>query len=436
MTTPIALPVASPFRRWWILAFISIALFGNYYVYDSIAPVADLLQQGLGFSDTQIGMLNAIYSVPNIAMVLIGGVLVDRFGAARVTLWTAALCLAGALLTAVGSPFVVMAMGRLLFGLGAETMIVATLVALGHWFAGHRVALAMAISVSVARAGSYAADLSPSLAKSLYDQGWQAPLVLAAGFAAVAAAAVVAYWWLDARGAVRAAAPPPAAERFVWADLWRFDRSYWYLLAVCVLYYSAIFPFRSTFAIKYFQHAQGLTLEAAGLMNSYVFLAAIFATPAFGWLTDRIGRRALLMALGSCLLAASFVLLSATTGHLGVATTLIGISFSLVPAVLWPAVSLLVEPHRLGTAYGLMTLLQNVGLAICNVFAGWLNDLYNAGATHPAGYQPMLWFFGSLGVLSCGFGVGLWRRERGPQGHGLEVVTRPTVPGDGASPGG
>ena len=57
--------------------------------------------------------------------------------------------------------------------------------------------------------------------------------------------------------------------------------------------------------------------------------------------------------------------------------------------------SLLVEPQRLGTAYGLMTLLQNVGFVICNVFAGWLNDIHNAGATHPAGYQPMLWFFGS-----------------------------------------
>ncbi|HEU4530247.1 MAG TPA: MFS transporter, partial [Steroidobacteraceae bacterium] len=77
--------------RWWILVFTSIALFGNYYVYDSIAPVADLLQRQLGFSDTQLGTLNAIYSLPNIFMVLIGGVLVDRFGAARVTFWTGAI---------------------------------------------------------------------------------------------------------------------------------------------------------------------------------------------------------------------------------------------------------------------------------------------------------------------------------------------------------
>lgn len=92
--------------RWWILTLTSMALFGNYYVYDSIAPVADLLQRELGFSDTQIGTLNAIYSLPNIFMVLIGGMLVDRFGAARVMICTAGICLAGAILTALGSSFV------------------------------------------------------------------------------------------------------------------------------------------------------------------------------------------------------------------------------------------------------------------------------------------------------------------------------------------
>ena len=84
-----------PALRWWILAFISLALFGNYYVYDSIAPVADLLQQGLGFSDTDIGWLNAVYSVPNIFLVLVGGMLADRFGAALVSCVTAGMCLLG-----------------------------------------------------------------------------------------------------------------------------------------------------------------------------------------------------------------------------------------------------------------------------------------------------------------------------------------------------
>src|SRR5262245_14486789 len=110
--------------RWWVLVFTSIALFGNYYVYDSISPVPALLQRQLGFSDTQLGALNAIYSMPNIVLVLVGGVLVDRYGASVVTLWTAVICLVGATLTALGGSFEMMAVGRLLFGIGAETMIV------------------------------------------------------------------------------------------------------------------------------------------------------------------------------------------------------------------------------------------------------------------------------------------------------------------------
>lgn len=91
--------VASRSIAWFVLALISVALYGNYYVYDSIGPIADLLQTQRGFSDIQIGMLNAIYSLPNVVLVLVGGVLVDRFGAARVTLWTTAICLLGAALT-------------------------------------------------------------------------------------------------------------------------------------------------------------------------------------------------------------------------------------------------------------------------------------------------------------------------------------------------
>src|SRR5258706_7461681 len=119
----------------------SLAMVGNYYIYDSIGPVAELLARGRGFSDTQIGALNAIYSVPNIFVVLVGGLLVDRFGARAVTLGTTLVCLLGAVLTALDSTFAVMATGRLVFGLGAETMIVAITVALAQWFTGGYFAL-------------------------------------------------------------------------------------------------------------------------------------------------------------------------------------------------------------------------------------------------------------------------------------------------------
>jgi MFS family permease len=416
-------PAESDTTRWWILAFLSVMLFGNYYVYDAIGPLADTLQQSLDFSDTQIGALNAIYSLPNVFMVLIGGLLVDRYGAGRVALWTTGICLLGAALTAARGDFFTMASGRLLFGVGAETMIVATTAALAMWFRSSHLALAMALNISIARGGSYIADVSPVWASSLYEQGWQEPLMLAAAMAALSFVAAILYWAREHKGLPPAlAADGGPTERIVWRDILRFDRSYWYIVALCVLFYSVIFPFRSTFAIKYFQHAHGLPLEDAATINSYVFLAAVFITPIFGALVDRIGRRALFMVFGSLLLPLSFVALMATDWGLWVTSVLLGISFSLIPAVLWPAVALIVPAARLGTAYGLMTMIQAIGLTGANLIAGKLNDLGGAGADNPAGYFGMLMFFGLTALLAFVFAVALLRRETGPNGHGLETA--------------
>ena len=284
--------------RWAVLVAISVAMFGNYYVYDSIGPVADSLQRLLGFTDTQIGTLNAIYSFPNIIMVLVGGVIVDRFGTRLSTLAFASICLVGAILTTISPLFPVMAAGRLIFGLGAESMIVAITVAIGQWFVGRQLGFAFGVNLSIARAGSYSADLSTTWLKGLYEAGWQPPLLFAAGMSAVAVLGCIVYYALDRYLERHYDVPRPApAERFVWSDLWRFDRSFWYVIGLCVTFYSVIFPFRSTFAIKYFQHAHGLSLQDAGALNGYVFLAAIFATPAFGFMADMLGRRAALMVV-------------------------------------------------------------------------------------------------------------------------------------------
>lgn len=409
--------------RWWVLALLSALMFGNYYVYDVIAPVAELLERQLGFTDTQIGALNAIYSLPNIFLVLIGGVIVDRYGAAKVTLWTTALCLVGAILTAWKGDFITMAAGRLLFGMGAETMLIAVTVATGIWFRHGGVAFAMGLSLSVARAGSYAVDLSPVWAGPVYDSGWQAPLVLAAGFAGFSMLTAIAYWWIERRHAM--AVPRKSVQsgafRMRWRRVLKFGTSYWYILALCVLFYSVIVPFRSTFSVKYFQHAHALDLESAAIINSFVYLAAVIATPLFGWVADRYGYRALMMMFGSILLPLSFIGVVVGGDGLWFTTILLGISYALVPAILWPAVIKLVKADRLGMAYGLLFMLQNVGLTFCNLAAGWLNDLNGAGADNPAGYAPMIVFFAVLSVGALIFAVALWRREAGPHSHGLEL---------------
>ena len=409
--------------RWGVLVAISVAMFGNYYVYDSVGPLADNLQRLLGFTDTQLGTLNAIYSFPNIVMVLVGGIIVDRVGVRLATLGFSVVCLVGAMVTAMSPWFPVMAAGRLIFGIGAESMIVAITVAIGQWFFGRQLGFAFGVNLSIGRAGSYAADMSTTWAKPFYDAGWQQPLWLAAALMGASVIAAVLYFGLDRRAAQRFDLnQPPPPDRIIWADLWRFDKSYWYIVGLCVTFYSVIFPFRSTFAIKYFQHAHGLSLQEAGAMNGYVFLAAIFATPLFGLMVDRLGRRAWFMAIGTLLLFAVFPLLAYTNASLWISTVLIGIAFSLVPAVIWPAVPYLVSPNRLGTAYGLMTMVQNIGLTVFNLVVGALNDANGAGEANPAGYLPMLWTFALLSLMGFVFAWLLWRRETGPDGHALESI--------------
>jgi MFS family permease len=395
-----------------VLMFTAAALvmLGNYYGYDSVGPVAEQLSRELGYTDTQIGSLNAIYSLPNIFLVVIGGVLVDRFSARRMVLATTALCLVGAVVTALGTHYPLMVTGRLLFGIGSETLVVAVMVALAQWFTGRHFALLFALNTSLARLGSYLADRSPSFAGGLYEKGWQPPLWLAAGFAAASFLAAVLYFYIDRREAARgtlALLPPP--ERFDWRHLLKFRREYWLLVAVCVTFYSVIFPFRSTFAIKYLQEAQGFTLAQASTLNSYVFLAAVFATPVFGLLLDRLGRNAALLAVGSALLPLSFLVISTMPG---LSTALLGASFSFLPAILWPTVVRYSPAESLGTAYGLMTTLQNAGLFAANLAAGYINDTSHASAANPSGYNPMLWFFGLLSLAAFAFTMALWLRDQ------------------------
>ena len=421
-------PAPATVTRWWILVLLSLVIAGNYYAYDSIAPVADLLRTSRGFTQQQIGLLNAVFSLPNIALALVGGILIDRFGPVRVSLWTAALCCVGTVLTAVGSPFGLMVFGRLLFGVGEETLLIALLAGLAQWFSAGGTALAMALFFSFARVGSYAADISPRWAHALYQHGAEPPLWLAAAITGASLAAAVVYAVVDKR--VRSpvnAQSRTSEERATWSDIGRFDRSYWYILALNVLFASVFFPFRSTFAIEYFQDAKGLSLEEAGLVNSWVFFAAIFATPVFGFVADRIGHRALMMTLGTLLMPLTFLILGATNWSLWISTALMGISFSVVPAVIWPSTAMLVEPARLGTAYGLVNVLQNVGLAVCNLAAGWLNDNAHAGRANPSGFDGMLWFFGILAFVAFAFVALLWLRESGSRGHGLERAGRPAV---------
>lgn len=397
-------------------------MFGNYYPYDAVAPVADLLASQLGYTDEQIGTLYSVYSVAAVLVLLAGGYVIDRYGTKRSLLIFAAICVVASVLTAASSDIRVMLAGRFLLGVGSEPLIVAVTTALAKWFKGKELSFAFGLNLTIARLGSVAADNSPSWARQLYTD-WQQPLLLAAGLSILCVVGAVANWVLE-RQAERAAqlGAQEATEKLVLRDLYQFDRAYWYIVGLCVVFYSAIFPFRA-FAIKYFIEAHGESREFAGFLNSVLPLSAMFATPVFGLVADKIGRRAVLMMFASMLLVPSFLIMGYTTASLFVPIAMLGVSFSLIPAVMWPSVAYIVDQKRLGSAYALMTLCQQLGVAAVPWAIGRANDALGAGPAQPAGYSGMIWILTGLASAGLVFALLLWRVERGPHAHGLETIT-------------
>ena len=438
IVSPVERPAPPKWFRWTVLVLISLAMFGNYYVYDSVSPLADVLKAQLGYSDANIGLLNAIYSIPNVFMVLIGGVIIDRIGTRKATLLFGVLCFAGALITALWGSLVPMAAGRLIFGLGAESLIVAVTTAIAKWFRGKELSFAFGINLTIARLGSFAALNAPTWAAGAYSN-WQTPLLISVGMATFCVTGAILYWLIEARAARRYALAAESTDKVVWADLFRFGVSYWYVVALCITFYSAIFPFQ-TFAVKLFIEAHGTTREVGGALSSLLTLFAMICTPLFGLLVDRVGKRSLFMMFGSLLLIPVYLLLAYTRMpqlvlfDVSVPFTdmvfpvylpmiMMGVAFSLIPAVMWPSVAYIVDQSKLGTAYGLMTMIQNIGLAGFNLLIGWSNDHAHASASNPAGYRPGMWMFSVLGFVALLFAFLLRRRETSAAAHGLETIT-------------
>jgi MFS family permease len=415
------LPPPPTVFRWTVLIVISLAMFGNYYVYDAVSPIADLLKAQLHFSDANIGLLQAIYSVPNIVMVLIGGIIIDRIGVKKGTLLFGALCFIGAAITATTGTLPVMAAGRLVFGIGAESLIVSVTTAIARWFRGKELSFAFGANLTIARLGSFVALNSPTWAKPAFAS-WQWPLLIAVGFSTFCIVGAVIYWVLEDRAVRRYdMGTAGATDKVVFADLFRFGTSYWYVVFLCITFYSAIFPFQ-TFAVKFFMEAHGTTREFGGFLSSLLTLFAMVCTPLFGYLVDRVARRSLFMMWGSLLLVPVYLMMAYSHVPLLVPMAMMGIAFSLIPAVMWPSVAYIVEQERLGTAYGLMTMIQNIGLAGFNFLIGWANDFSGASASNPGGYAMGMWIFSVLGFLGFFFAWRLRRNEMGPRAHGLETI--------------
>lgn len=430
--------------RWAVLIIISVAMGGNYYIYDSINALERIFIDRLGFSATQFGWLNASYSVAAVLTLLVGGIIIDRIGTKKAIFGFAVLCLVGAAITASGGRVNIMIAGRTVLGLGAESMIVAVTTALAKWFKGKELSFAFGINLLIARLASVAADNSPTWASwAFYPHGpaqepsWQRPLLIAVGAGVLAVICSIAYWALEGHAEKQyELGKAGQTDKLEFHSIFRFDLSYWLVVGLCFTFYSAIFPFR-TFAIDFFTNkilaAHGgvyasdvvrvASLKQAGNLNSLLPFSAMIATPVFGLLVDRVGRRAWFMMLGSLLLMPVYLMMAYSPGSLYLPVSLMGIAFSLIPAVMWPAVAYIVDQSRLGTAYALMTLIQQIGFFVLNLLIGRANDHSHAGLANPDGYALGMWIFSILGFVGMGLSIALRMRETGPHGHGLETIT-------------
>lgn len=422
MTENVMKQQPSPFYRWTVLIFVSLAMFGNYYIYDSIAPIADMLKSELGFSDVNIGSLNSIYSFAAVFILIISGPIIDRLGVKKSIMIFATICSIAALITALSTDLYVMLGSRLLLGIGAEPLIVAITTALAKWFKGKELGFAFGINLTIARLGSFTADWSPTWGSSFYGS-WSEPLYIAFLIGLTCVVGGIIYWVMESYAEKKyELGSAGETDKFVLADMFKFDKSFWYIVILCVTFYSAVFPFR-TFAIKFYQEAHGASRELAGQLNSALIFASMIATPLFGLLADKIGKRATMMMIGSVLILPVYLMLVYSSISLYVPIIMLGIAFSLIPAIMWPSVAYLVKQNRLGTAYSIMTLIQQIGVFAFNYLLGWSNDISEASAQNPEGYAMGMWILSILGIVGMVFAYLLRREELGPNGHGLESGT-------------
>ena len=315
----------------------------------------------------------------------------------------------------------------MIFGCGAEMAGITVSRGIVKWFTGHEMALAMGVEMAIARIGVAVVMLGSPVLAAIKPVDVSRPVAAALLLLCIGLVSFIVYGFmdkkLDAQGAVE-----EKDEPFQISDISKIlaSKMFWVVALLCVLYYSAIFPFQK-YAINMLQCNLDFTAEQAGYVFFVFPLGAAAVTPFLGNYLDRQGKGASMLILGAmlmilCHLVFAFAL--PTTKSVIIAYTaiiLLGISFSLVPAALWPSVPKLIEPKLLGSAYALIFWIQNIGLYAFPMIIGSVLASSNPGVTDPLKYNytvPMC-VFASLGVMALLLGLYLKAIDK-KGGYGLE----------------
>jgi MFS family permease len=427
---------------WLVLACLVVPMFASYFFDDMFSSISPLFknpeQLELGWNSADYGFYASGYSFLCIlGGLIIGGVLLDKYGVRRMGSAFVGMMVGGAGLvtysiTAGFEPKTALNLayaGCMLFGLGSEIAGVAVTRSIAKWFKGKHTALAMGLQLAIARLGTALALLiapmlvNTKLENHVYTLSETAkPAFIGMGVLAVGLILWAAFVAMDARFDKETGTTDKVEtaeeDKFRFSDIWKILSNPRFLMIaiLCVTFYCCVIRFKkfgSDILIPLF----GVEMNISSLLLAMIPFFTIVFTPLFGAMVDKVGKATRWMIIGaSMVLAAHLIITFAPQGQpifAYIAIGLLGTGYSLVPSAMWPSVPKIVPEKNLGTAYSLIYWVQNLGMWSVPILVG--NIINQGGATHAGKVSAALnaeYIFILLGVIAVGVAIMLMRSSR------------------------
>ena len=435
--------------RWAALILIALMMFFAYMFVDVMSPLKSLVETSRGWDSSAFGTYAAAEYILNVCgFLIIAGIILDKMGVRFTGTLSASLMVIGAVVKYIGisdwfqttafcgwldSWWVAMpgsakmaALGFMVFGCGCEMAGTTVSKAIAKWFKGKEMALAMGLEMAIARLGVFAVMwLSPAVSE-MFDNSVVAPVAFCTCLLLVGLINFIVFSVMDTKldrqlvAAGEATEEKSPEDEFHIKDLGKIfsSKMFWLVALLCVLYYSAIFPFQR-YAPNFLEVTLGVDSATAAQLFSCFPILAMCLTPLLGIFLDHKGKGASMLMIGAVIMIVchlSFAFLLPVFPYKWFAVLLIvilGVSFSLVPAALWPSVPKIIDEKILGSAYCLIFWVQNIGLCLVPLLIGVV--LNTTG-----GYLVPMIIFSSFGVLAFIFSL-LLKVEDRRKGFGLEL---------------
>ncbi|CAH1780917.1 unnamed protein product [Owenia fusiformis] len=374
-------------HRYPVLVIMCFLSFGSYFCYDNPAAMQDIMLRDLSISTETFMNFYAWYSWPNVILCFFGGFLIDRvFGIRWGAIIFSAFVTVGQVLFALGAfinSIPLMDAGRFVFGIGGESLAVAQNTYAVAWFKDRELNMVFGLQLSFSRVGS---TVNMNIMQPVYR--WAATafghgqshttlgivLMLAVGTCIISLICALSLGYLDRRASkILNRDAGKTGEVIKITDVKDFPASFWLICVICVAYYVTVFPFIGL-GLVFFESKFGMEPGAAGAVNSIVYILSAVVSPICGLLVDKTGLNIFWVIVGVVTTAGCHACMAFTFINPYVPMVTMGVAYSILASALWPMVAFIVPEHQLGTAYGIMQAIQNLGLAVIAIVAGDIVD--------------------------------------------------------------